>query len=102
MLAGDRLICVRTYTKGVELLLAACDSDILGKTFKEGELQIECGRFYDGEEVSVEEFITQLGQCTIANLVGKRTVEAAISEGFVDEGCVIWIGGVPHAQMVVM
>lgn len=102
MLAGDRLICVRTYTRGVELLLAACDSDILGKTFKDGELSIECGRFYDGEEVSVEEFITQLRQCTIANLLGEKTVHAAVDEGFVDENCIIWIGGVPHAQMVMM
>jgi hypothetical protein len=102
LLAGDRLICVRTYRRGAELLVAACDSDILGKTFKDGELRIECGSFYEGEEVSAEELVTQLGQCTIANLVGKETVHAAISGGFIDEGCVIWIGGVPHAQMVVM
>ncbi|MFQ5909854.1 MAG: DUF424 domain-containing protein [Thermoplasmata archaeon] len=99
---GDRLICVKIYRKGVEVLLAACDSDILGKTFRDGELRIECSSFYEGEEVSVEVFLQRLREVTIANLVGKETVQAAIDGGFVDETCVIWIGDVPHAQMVVM
>jgi hypothetical protein len=99
---GDELICMRIYHKGVEVLLAACDSEILGKTFRDGELRIECSKFYDGEEVSVEEFVTKLKEATIANLVGTRTVQAAIDEGFVDDNCIIWIGEVPHAQMVVM
>ncbi|MFQ6127467.1 MAG: DUF424 domain-containing protein [Thermoplasmata archaeon] len=93
---------MRMYRKGIEVLLAACDSDILGKTFREGDLKIEVSSFYDGEKVSVEEFTERLREATIANLVGKSTVQAAIDRGFVDEACVIWIGDVPHAQMVVM
>ncbi|MFQ6106435.1 MAG: DUF424 domain-containing protein [Thermoplasmata archaeon] len=93
---------MRIYRRGVEVLLAACDSDILGKTFREEDLRIECSGFYDGEEVPVEEFVQRMNECTIANLVGKMTVQAAVDAGFINEDCVIWIGEVPHAQMVVM
>lgn len=96
------MICMRIYRKGAEVLLAACDNDILGKKFRDGELRIECGSFYDGQEVTAEEFVQRMGEVTIANLVGERTVRAAIDAGFVDESCVIWIDKVPHAQMVVM
>ncbi|HIJ17304.1 MAG TPA: DUF424 family protein, partial [Thermoplasmata archaeon] len=39
---------------------------------------------------------------TVANLSGKRTVDIAVENGFVDRACVITIGGVPHAQMMRM
>jgi hypothetical protein len=46
--------------------------------------------------------VNRLEMATVANLAGKRTLEIAIRRGFVEEGCVIVIGGVPHAQMARM
>jgi hypothetical protein len=46
--------------------------------------------------------VNRLEMATIANLVGERTIEIAVRRGFVDPGCVIDIGGVPHAQMARM
>jgi len=97
------MIRVKVYRKGPEVLVAACDSDILGKTFRSGELKLHLSEsFYDGEKADEEMLVNRLEMATIANLAGKRTLEIAIRRGFVDESCVIVIGGVPHAQMARM
>lgn len=97
------MICVKVYTQGRERLVAACDPDIVGKTFKSDGLVLEVSKsFYLGDEVDEEALVNWLRLATVANLSGKRTVEIAVANGFVDKGCVIVIGGVPHAQMMRM
>jgi hypothetical protein len=96
------LIKIRIYRKGGEVLLAACDSELMDKSFEEGELRLKVTSFYDGVEVDREGFLNGLRQATIANFVGERVVGIAIEEGFVDKDRVIRIQGVPHAQMVLM
>jgi len=44
--------------------------------------------------------VASLRQATIANLVGERAVRCALANSFIEEANVIFIGGVPHAQMV--
>ncbi len=96
-------ISVKVHSKGEELLVAASDSDILGKTFRSEGLKIHVSReFYEGETVDEEVFLSRLEMATVANLVGERAVGAAVERGFVDPECVIVIGGVPHAQMARM
>jgi hypothetical protein len=82
-------------------ILAACDSELLGKCLKgkEGVKLSVKGDFFDGDEVSDEEFKTMLCQATSANLIGKRTVAAAIKFGHIDPDCVTKIAGIPHALM---
>ena len=58
--------------------------------------------FYRGEDADEETLVNRLQLATVANLVGKRTLEIAIRHGFVDSDCVMDIGGVPHAQMARM
>ena len=82
--------------------MAACDERLLGQTLREGELRLHVSSFYDGDRVTGEEFVDRLRLATIGNFVGKETVEAARRAGFVGEDGVLWIGGEPHAQMVVM
>ena len=97
------MISVKVYRKGPELLVAACDSDILGKTFKSKDLKLTVSEgFYKGSLGDEEMLVNMLQMATIANLVGKRTLEIAVKRGFVDPGCVLLIGGVPHAQIARM
>ncbi len=97
------MIRVKVYRRGSEVLVAACDSDILGKTFKSKGLQLHLSEgFYDGERADEAILVNRLEMATVANLAGKRTLEIAIRRGFVEEGCVMVIGGVPHAQMARM
>jgi hypothetical protein len=97
------MICVKVYNHGREVLVAACDEDIVGKTFGSHDLKIHVSEgFYRGESGGEEMLVNRLEMATIANLVGERTVEIAVRHGFVDPGCVLRIGGVPHAQMARM
>lgn len=95
------MITARVYRRGKDIVVAACDKDLLGKMFREGELHIEVVRdFYEGEDVDEETLVNRLSIATIANLVGELTVRIAIEHKFINEECVLRIAGVPHAQMV--
>jgi len=95
-------IRMKVYHQGKETLVAAADADLLGKSFREGKFKIEVGKFYEGDVVSEDGFISNLKLATIGNFVGRETVEAAIRAGFVSDGGILWIDGVPHAQFVLM
>ncbi len=91
------------YEQGEDVLVAACDANLLGKTFRQGELRLHVKRgFYDGIAVTREQFIAHLRLATIGNFVGEETISIAMEEGFVEESGIIRIDGVPHAQMVVV
>lgn len=97
------MITVKVYRQGAEVLVAACDSDILGKTFRSQGLKLHLSEgFYQGETADEDKLVNRLEMATVANLAGRRTLEIAIRRGFVDAACVIEIGGVPHAQMARM
>jgi hypothetical protein len=97
------MIWIKVYTTQGEILLAACDDNLLGKTFEEGELQLVVSEsFYGGERVSDELFINQLRMATIINLVGREVVKIASEMGMINEECVLEIKGVPHAQIAKM
>ncbi len=95
-------IRMKVYHQGKETLVAAADEDLIGKTFREGKLKIEVGAFYEGERVTGEELRAHLSSATIGNFVGRETIEAAKKGGYATDEGVLWIGGVPHAQYVVM
>lgn len=95
------MFAVRMHRAGREMMLAACDMDILGESFREGEARITVSRtFYFAEEVPAEVLVERMKSATIMNLVGRRTVDIAIAEGYVDPECTITIQGVVHAQAV--
>lgn len=95
-------IRMRVYTQGKETLVAAADTDLIGRTFREGKFKIEVGKFYEGEVVSEEFFLDHLRLATIGNFVGRETIEAAKRGGYVSDDGILWIDGVPHAQYAVM
>jgi hypothetical protein len=90
---------VKVYQEGGQVLVAACDEELIGQTFEEGEMILKVTSFYDGTVASKEELVVNLEAATCANLVGKRTIEVAVSAGFIDKDGIIRIGGVPHAQL---
>lgn len=95
-------IRMRVYRQGTEVLVAAADGDLIGRTFREGDLKLAVTSFYDGEEVTEEAFLAELRLATIGNFVGEETVGAAVRGGFIAEGGVLRVDGVPHAQLFVM
>jgi len=100
---GKMKISMKLYKKGEDLLIGACDEELLGKRLKEGKLRLHVKKtFYGGRLVDEKTFEAYLKEATIANLVGKRTVKCAIRLGYVNPECVLYIQGIPHAQMVKM
>ena len=85
------------------LLVSVCDRDVLGETFENGEVSITVTEeFYGGEEAGEERVATTLARASVGNLVGERSVSLAIDRGYVEEGNVLDIDGVPHAQFLRM
>lgn len=86
---------------GNNVLLAICDTEILGKTLREGKIVFNVKEeFYKGARVAIEEAIDMITNSTIVNMVGKNIVQKAIEKGYVHPEAVLTIEGVPHAQIV--
>jgi len=56
--------------------------------------------FYGGELVDAKTCLRHLAKATIANMVGKKSVQTAINAGLVHEQAILLIEGHPHAQWV--
>ena len=85
------------------MIVAVCDKELLGKKFETERLQLDLtGSFYDGKEVSDEEAREIFRKAHILNIVGKKSVEFCKKEGYVSEGHVIEVAGVPHAQVTIV
>jgi len=94
---------MRVYRVKGEVLVAVCDSDIVGRTFREGDLKLEVKEsFYGEEEVGEEEVKRALRNATIANITGSKAVNLAVRIGIIDKNRILYIEGCPHAQMVVI
>ena len=94
---------LKIYRVRGEVLVAVCDAELIGKTFKEGDLKIEVKEsFYGDREVGEKEVIEALRMATIANITGKRAVELAIKIGVISKDNVLKIGDCWHAQMVLL
>ncbi len=97
------MIIVKLHRKGTERILAACDDGILGQTFRGGDYKITVSEtFYGGETVDETTFIERTKSVSIMNLVGNEVIDIALREGLISEECVITIGDVRHAQMVII
>ena len=84
-----------------DVILAVCDSDILGKTFSEGELILEVSKsFYGVENCSVDKVKDMSREATIINATGEKIIKLLIKEGYIEEDKILKVQGVPHAQMV--
>jgi len=93
---------MKIYRRGKETLVAACDANLIGKTFREGELRLHVSSFYDGDYVTEEQLLSHLKMATIANLVGKETIRLALKARIIEREGIITVQGVPHAQMVLI
>ena len=91
---------IKVYQQSGEILVAACDEELLGKKFEDGELQLEVHTsFYDGFRVDERGLVQQLQNSTMANLVGEQVINCVINAGIVTKDCIIRIQNIPHAQI---
>jgi len=82
-------------------MVACCDEDIIGKTFRQGKLKLSPdSRFYGNSVSRISDALVILEKADILNLVGERIIQAAIERGLVHPDAVIRIDGVPHVQVM--
>ena len=90
---------VKVHEKSGGILVAVCDSELIGKKLAEGDAQIDLSAdFYHGVEKSAEETGDLIRNADYINLVGQQSVALGIKEGIIDEEKVILIEHIPHAQ----
>jgi hypothetical protein len=92
---------VRIFKDKNCVMVAACDENTLGKTFREGKKKLEVAPgFYGGDLCSIDETMQALEAANIGNLVGGNVIDAAVQRGLVDPDAIVRIGGVPHVQII--
>jgi hypothetical protein len=79
-----------------ELVVGVCDEELLGKSF--GPFKIS-EHFFKGNLVEPEKAINVLKRATIANLVGKNIINAAVRAKMVDKKSVKTFKKIPHVQI---
>ncbi|MBT4334206.1 DUF424 family protein [archaeon] len=81
-------------------VVSVCDTNLVGKTFTEGELELKVSeQFYKGEEKTVEEVSELIKEAKNLNLVGEESINLAEKIGILEKDNVLVIDGIPHAQL---
>ena len=94
---------VKIHRNERDTILAACDEDLVGKTFREDNKRLDVSEiFYRGESVEREMLVERMKNVTIMNLVGDEVVAIAIEEGYATEDSVIQVDGIKHVQVVLL
>jgi len=94
-------ISVKITKQGKDVLVAACDAELLGKTLKFGKVDFPIrGEFYGGEILTAEEALIQIRGGTTVNLLGEKIVGHAIKAGLIHPEAVLYVSGVPHALII--
>ena len=92
---------IKTYRD----VVAVCDSELLGKCFEEGKFQLDVKEsFYKGEKTSEKQTIEimkkMIEEDAIFNIVGPKSIAAAIKAGILQEGSTKTIQGIPFALIL--
>ena len=93
----------KVFRTGDDVLLAIADSAIIGKTYSEGELQLEVDKeFYSENDCSESEVSELIKGATVINAVGNGIISVLIKNKTLDEGHILYIKGMPHAQIITL
>ena len=87
-------------------VVAACDSELIGKKFEEGKLQLDIREnFYKNQEVSEEELkrilILQAKEDSTFNIIGEKAIKVALEVGIIDEDSVSHVNKIPFALTLI-
>ena len=94
-------ISVKVAKRGKNILVAACDAELLGKTLKFGKVDFLVRReFYEGQLLSPEEALLAILNGTTANLLGEKIVGRVLKAGLIQPEAVIYMSGIPHAMII--
>jgi hypothetical protein len=86
-------------------VVAVCDSELIGKRFEEGKMQLDVKEnFFSGKEMNEEETIKVLEKMAdedaTFNIIGEKSIEAALKSGIISEESVCEIQGIPFVLIL--
>lgn len=85
----------------VRRVVGACDEELLGKIFREGDFILEVNEeFFGGELVELDEAIAIIEMADNVMAVGERLVNELVKVGLVHPLAVRRIGGVPYTLIL--
>lgn len=83
------------------LLVVVTDSEIVGKKFEEGRLQLDLTKkFYLGEKKNKEEVKQMMITARHLHLTGKDAVAIGVEMDLVDPKKIIFVDKIPHAEIM--
>ena len=91
--------------KSYRNVIAICDSELVGKKFEERRFQLDIKEnFYKGEEINEEKAINIIQRMSkedaTFNIVGDKSVSAAVKAGIVEKRGIKKIKGIPFALVL--
>ena len=92
---------LKTHASPDGEIVALCDVELIGKILTSGKARLDLSAyapFYLGKKVDEKEAVEALKTAQNANIVGKRSLEAARKAGFAVSHAKT-ISGVPHLQV---
>lgn len=97
----NNMISIKIH-RSYRIVVAACDSDLVGKKFEEGKRQLDLrANFYAEKEVTHEEALKimtfQAREDATFNIVGKEATKAALEAGLINEEGIDNIDNIPFA-----
>jgi hypothetical protein len=94
---------VKIHRSDSDTILAACDEELVGRTFRGEGTRLDVSEiFYKGESIDREALVERMKSASVMNLVGEEVVTIAIEEGYATADSIIEIDGVKHVQVVLM
>jgi len=100
---GHVAVVMRVHRVRSEVVVAACDADLLGRELPLGRgtaMVKVSAQFYGERRVLREELVWAIQHGTIVNLLGDRVCRIAQEEGLLSADHTGTLGGVPHAEIV--
>ena len=92
--------------KSYRNIIAICDSELLGKKFEQGKFQLDVKEsFFKGDKTSEEKVIEIMKDMEkedyTFNIVGEKSVNAALKAGIIEKQGIKKIQGIPFALVLV-
>jgi len=98
---GDIVFSYKIFKQGDDTLLAISDSNIVGKTLKEKDIEMKVSEeFYSEEFCDDERALALIKNSTIVNAIGESIINLMLKEKLIEKENILKINGVPHAQII--
>lgn len=86
-------------------VVAICDSELLGKKFEEGKMQLEVREnFFKnlvlGKDEVINLMIAQSDEDATFNIIGDLSINAALEAGIITKENISYISGIPFALVL--